>query len=242
MTETVQAPNDGGSPLSQTPTPGIAVVEPAAPAVVGTPAVDTGKPASAEAAKQPAVATGEATEAEKTLLNKDEGKKAEGAPEKYADFTVPEGSTLDTAVAKEAGELFKGLNLSQDSAQKLVDFYSAKSKESAEAPMKAWKDTQEKWISEVKADPEIGGKLDLVKTTVNKALSGLPPDMVKDFKAAMDYTGAGNNPAFIRTLYRLASMVTEGSHVAGRGPVEVSNPSGKRPSAAEALFPNLSQG
>ena len=49
----------------------------------------------------------------------------EGAPETYADFTVPEGSTVSKEVIGEsATPLFRELGLSQDQAQKLVDFYS----------------------------------------------------------------------------------------------------------------------
>jgi hypothetical protein len=58
----------------------------------------------------------------------------------------------------------------------------------------------------------------------------------------MDMTGAGDNPAFILTFYRLAQRQTEGSHVAGRGP----SPGGQqRPgsadirSPAQDLWPNL---
>jgi hypothetical protein len=163
-------------------------------------------------------------------------------PEKYADFTVPEGYTLDPEIAKEAGELFKKTGLTQEAAQSFVDFYAAKTKEAFEAPFKAWTDTQEKWVNELKNDPEIGGKLDLVKATVSKAIDSLPPQMAKDFREAMEFTGAGNNPAFVRALYRLSSQLTEGRHIAGGGPVDVKNPSNKPPSAAAALYPNLAQG
>src|SRR6266550_4527689 len=126
-----------------------------------------------------------------------------GAPDKYADFTVPEGFTLDETVAKEAGDLFKGMNLPQAQAQQLVDFYVAKTREANEAPFKLWADTQEKWISEVKADPQIGSKLPQVKATISKAIDGLgDAKLASEFREAMDYTGAGNKPAFIRAFFK----------------------------------------
>lgn len=168
--------------------------------------------------------------------------KLAGPPEKYEDFKVPEGYVLDPEVAKEATDLFKETGLTQEGAQKFVDFYAAKTKEAFEAPFKAWADTQEKWVSELKNDPEIGGKLDLVKATVSKAIDGLPPQMAKDFRDAMEFTGAGNNPAFVRAFYALASKLTEGQHIAGRPTSSDGQQPGRKPTAAEAIFPNLAKG
>lgn len=211
---------------------------------------DQAKPATPEATSTPKPATEPAkpeAETDKSLLNQD-GKPVEGkpeeakpavAPDKYTDFKVPEGFKLDDAVAKEAGELFKGLNLPQEGAQKLIDFYSAKTLEAAEAPYKAYRDMQTKWVDEIKADPEIGEKLDEVKTVVGRAIDGLGnPKLAASFREAMDLTGAGNNPAFIRAFYKLAQKVTEGQHVAGRGPAAV-KPPGRGGSAAHNLYPNL---
>lgn len=184
----------------------------------------------------------------KSLLNQDAPKPdaATGAPEKYEAFTVPDGFTLDEAVATEAGTLFKGMNLSQADGQKLVDFYAAKTVEAAQAPFKAWKDTQEAWTADIKADPELGPKLDVVRATVAKAIDGLgDPKLASDFREAMDYTGAGNNPAFIKAFYRLSQKLTEGTHVAGRGPSpHGQTPTGQnaRPSLAAAIYPNLPAG
>lgn len=163
-----------------------------------------------------------------------------GAPEKYDSFKVPDGFTLDETVAKEAGDLFKGMNLNQAQAQQLVDFYTSKTSEAAAAPYQAWADTQDAWKAEIKADPEIGGKLDQVKASVGKLYDALgDPKLVSGFKEAMEFTGAGNNPAFVKALYKLSQMVTEGGAVRGRGPVEVKQPNGGPASAAKAIYPNL---
>ena len=53
-----------------------------------------------------------------------EPKPGSAAPESYTDFSVPEGHTLDAAAIESATPLFRELGLSQDQAQKLVDFYS----------------------------------------------------------------------------------------------------------------------
>lgn len=164
-----------------------------------------------------------------------------GAPETYSNWNVPEGFTLDETVSKEIGGIFKGLNLSQEQGQKLVDFYTAKTAESANQPYQVWQETQEQWIKEVKADRELGPRLNEVKTTISRAIDGLnDPKLARDFREAMDFTGAGNNPAFIRAFWKLAQMVTEGGHVAGGGPsAQGQRRQGESPSAARAMYPNL---
>ena len=52
--------------------------------------------------------------------NKEE--KPAGAPDQYEAFKVPEGVTIDETAATEFGTLAKELNLTQENAQKLVDY------------------------------------------------------------------------------------------------------------------------
>src|SRR5262245_53151779 len=65
------------------------------------------------------------------------------APEKYEDFKVPEGYTLDGEVGKEASAMFKELNLPQEAAQRLVDFYVKQTQEAFDQPYKAYIDMRE---------------------------------------------------------------------------------------------------
>jgi hypothetical protein len=177
----------------------------------------------------------------KSLLN-EEGAK-EGAPEKYTDFTVPEGFTLDEQVAKDAGELFKRLDLSQPHAQELVDFYIKQTKEAFEAPFNAYQDKRQEWRDEINGDPEIGGtKLNGVKASIGKLIDSFGDRKIAEaFREAMDFTGAGDNPAVVRGLYALSKRLNEGAAVRGNGP----SPEGQRApgsgerSAAQALYPNL---
>jgi hypothetical protein len=135
------------------------------------------------------------------------------------------------------------MNLDQSAAQKLVDFYVGKTNEAVNAPYEAWRQTQQEWVKQVKADPVIGPRLNEVTNTISRAIDGLgDAKLAQDFREAMDYTGAGNNPAFIRAFYKLAQKVTEGGHVAGRGPSEAGQRrQGEVPSAAAAMYPNLSR-
>lgn len=187
------------------------------------------------------------SETKPSLLNegekKDEKTESKGAPDKY-EFKLPEGYELNEGVNKEASELFKGLNLDNAGAQKLVDFYIAKTQEAADAPYKMYSEYREQQQALVKADPEIGPYLAKVKETVSKAIDSLgDPKLATEFRAAMDLTGAGDNLAFVKAFYKLAQRLTEGTHVSGSGPSKFGQtPPGKAPqSAASAIYPHLPQ-
>lgn len=172
---------------------------------------------------------------------KDEGKKDElaaKAPEKYEAFKAPEGYELDQAALDKATPLFKELGLNQEQAQKAIDLYSTLHTENEKAISDHWKTTQDNWVKEIREDKEIGHKLPEVKATVSKALDLLGPELKKPFQEAMDLTGAGNNPAFVRGLFKLASMLTEGKHIPSGNPSKFANgeTAQKGPSA---LYPNL---
>jgi hypothetical protein len=167
---------------------------------------------------------------------------AQQAPEAYEDFKVPDGFELTEDVNKEIRSEFKGMNLSQVNAQKLVDMYVKHTREAYNQPFEAYKAMRETWVEEAKRHPEIGGNLDRVKQTIGRALDGLgDAALANEFRQAMDLTGVGDHPAFIRAFYRMAQRLTEGTPVTGRGPAPVTPPGG-RPTAASALYPNLPSG
>ena len=171
-----------------------------------------------------------------------ESKSESAAPATYTDFSVPEGHTLDAAAIESATPLFRELGLSQDQAQKLVDFYSTQVGK-INAENEGYMETlRTQWREELKADKDIGGKLDQVKVEIGRTLDRLPPVVRDNFKAAMDMTGAGDHPAVIKAIHAFALLIGEGTHVSGGGP----SPDGQsktgvasRPSAAQSMYPNL---
>lgn len=172
--------------------------------------------------------------------------KTDGAPEKYEAFTVPEGATLDPKAVEKATSIFKELGLNQANAQKLVDVYNELAAEAAAAPRKAYLDMTDGWLKEAQDHPDLRGKLgpgQEVNVRIAKLLDGVGDQkLASDFRAAMDLTGVGNHPAFIRLMDHFAKQLTEGTHVAGNGP----SPGGQsrpgtdtRPGAAAAMWPTL---
>ena len=76
-----------------------------------------------------------------------------GAPETYGDFALPEGYTLDDEVKEEIGKVFKGMNISQAGAQKLVDIYLKRVTAQKEADLNDLNARRKTWRSEVRKSP-----------------------------------------------------------------------------------------
>jgi hypothetical protein len=194
---------------------------------------------------------------ENTLLTAEdpaEDKPAEpapGAPEAYADFKLPEGATLDPAVIAEATPILKELNITQEGAQKLVDFFSKHTAASVDALFAKQREVRQEWAKEAKTLLEAapGGikqakaDLALAKNALFANPDGTPnTDKITKFNHFMDMTGAGDNPLFIEAFTKMAKLYNEGKPVTGGGPSKFGQtaPGGGRPSIAAAVYPNLS--
>lgn len=166
-----------------------------------------------------------------------------GAPEQYEAFKLPEGVELKPDTLTSAQELFKGLGLTQEAAQSLVDFHTKQMTEAANAPVNAYNEMREGWKTAAKADPEIGPKQAKIQENLGKAFDTLGnPKLVADFKEAMNLTGVGDHPAFIKVLNTWAQSIIEPGNVRGSGPSEHGqNDKGQnqRPSVAQGMYPNL---
>jgi len=170
---------------------------------------------------------------------KPEGEKpAEVKPEAFdaKALKLPEGVEVDEATMGKFSELAKETGLSQEAAQKLFDLHQETIKAATEQSTRLWSETQTNWVNEVKADKDIGGdKLPGVQQVIGKILDN-PEFAATGVKEAFNLTGAGNNPAILKTFYNMAKALTEGQHVAG-------NPARNMPaSAADAMYPHLKQG
>jgi hypothetical protein len=176
-----------------------------------------------------------------------------GVPETYQ-FRAPDNYTIDPAALAEATPVFKELGLTQDQAQRLVDIQIAREIALAKAPDEAVRQMRDSWRGKTTSDPELlatvdknSGKtgMDAVKVNIARTLAVLPVDLQVEFKDAMNLTGAGDHPAFVKAFNKLAAFVTEGSHVAGNGPApggQVKPGTSARPTAAEAMYPTLPRG
>lgn len=144
-------------------------------------------------------------------------KSNEPAPEPFDEskLTLPEGFEKGENWEKFTN-IAKGLSHSQ--AQELIGLAEASVKAREEAVFGRWHEQITNWQKEIKADQELGGtNFETMKQTVAKVLDNpeLSDPGVRD---ALAHTGAGSNPALVRTLYRWAKALTEGASVAGGAP------------------------
>lgn len=205
-------------------------------------------PAGDAAAGSPALAAESAvTGQESTLLGEAKAEPAAGEGEKPAaptpfdpkDFTPPEGLELSEKDQEVLGGIAQKHGLSKEAMTDLLGEYATRVKSVQDAAAQAYLETNKKWQDEVRADPEIGGdKLDGVLKTIGTVM-GDPAITAPGFQEALNLTGAGNNPAIIKTFYKMAQRITEGGHVGG-------SPSGSKAEqpkrGASAMYPNLPTG
>ncbi len=125
----------------------------------------------------------------------------------YGEFKLPEGVTVDAESLKPATELFAETGLSQDQAQKFIDLAMARETAAAHKSVQAFVDLQNQWVSEIKADPDIGG--DRLKTSLASANRAIDRLNVPGLREALNFTGAGNHPAIVKAFVRLGQMIAE---------------------------------
>jgi hypothetical protein len=140
----------------------------------------------------------------KTLLSDGEDK---GAPEKYADFTVPKGIEIDKPLLEAAMPVLKELGLSQAKAQKLVDMFAARQQAADKALNDSFTNEMTQWQTKAKADKEFGG--DTFDANLGKAKSAIDKFGTPELKKLLNETGIGNHPEIVRFAFRVGKLIAE---------------------------------
>ena len=175
----------------------------------------------------PAPATADATPANSQTPAPDAKPAApQGAPENYAPFTLPDGANMDDAGLTAFAEFAKGLNLTQDAAQSMLNQLApAAAKRQAEqlAAMRA------EWQGQTKADPELGKPENLA--VVKEALTKFGDAELNEL---LEGSGLIDHPAIVRAFLKAGRAVSQDKVVTGRTP-------GQSPhaSVAQRLYPNM---
>jgi len=151
------------------------------------------------------------------------------SPTHYGEFKMPEGMNIDSGTLDQAHALFSEARLPQEQAQKFIDLAVARERSFAERGVKAFVDMQNKWVSEIKADPDIGGaRMNASLASAARAIDRLA---VPGLKEALSFTGAGNHPAVVKAFVRLGQMISEDRFAPGHAAA----PTASR-SAAETIY------
>lgn len=197
----VQTPPAGTPPAANPPASTPPVGDPAAS--LSTPPVP---PAENPPAEPPKPAEGDP--AAKKDEKKDGEKPKEGAPEKYAEFKMPEGAKLDPADFDAFTAMARADNLSQEQAQKYLDLASARMAQMHQNQSQAWQNRVEGWRQETISDPEIGGAN--FKTNQEHVLRAVNKFGVPGLTELLN-SGVGNNPALFKTFLNIGKAMAESS-------------------------------
>lgn len=194
-------------------TPPLPVVEdalPADPPKVEEPAkVD--EPAKVE---EPAKAEEPAKVDEPTKTEDEKADEAPVVPEAY-ELKAPDDGELDPKLVEQATPVFKELGLTNDAAQKVVDFYASTvlpevaQTVQTETLRLLGMDGMADWAKQIKADPEVGGaNFEKAQTVVAQARDAFASD---ELKALLETTRLGNHPEVFKLFHKLGTAIGEGS-------------------------------
>lgn len=227
------APDDTGTPSLMDATPAPQPESDNAP----TPEGETPEQ-KAERETNEAKAAADAEEARRAALTDEERaaedkakadaeKEAEGAPEAYDDFNLPEGVELDAAIADEFKAAAKELNLSQAKAQQLVDLGTKMSQSWTDRAIEAFDARATGWREAAMADAEFGGQK--LNETLPVAVKAREQFGTPELKTLLDEFRLGDHPEVIRFFYRVGKATSEDSFV------QQGKPGGDK-SAADLLY------
>lgn len=177
---------------------------PAAPAIEtpATPAAGTLLEAGALAATETPEATPEPEAPAEPPADDADAQNAK--PVEYAEFTLPEGITLDTAAVEAFKPIAAELGLNQEQAQKLVNLRAEQVRQEAEA----YAAQMTEWANTAKTDAELAGgqgfDANLASACATYAKVATP-----ELRGLLDSTGYGNHPEVVRMFYRIGKQLGE---------------------------------
>lgn len=141
----------------------------------------------------------------------DAKKAAKGAPEKYADFTVPDGIEVNQPMLEEFKVTAKELNLTQEAAQKLVDLQVKHVKGISDDLLKTFNETLITWKKE--AVQELGADYKKELVYAGKAIEkfGTP-----ELRKILNQTGVGNHKELVKFFVKVGKTISEDTIVDGK--------------------------
>lgn len=141
---------------------------------------------------------------------------AEGAPETYAEFQLPDGMQVDTQAVERFTPLFKELDLSQEKAQKLVSAFADMRQEEQGQSLKFWEEQVDSMKQETQEyfKAETVEKVALAGKAIDKALS---KERAAELRQFFNDTGLGNKAHLTELLAFYGKMVSPDPFVENGG-------------------------
>ena len=138
---------------------------------------------------------------------------------------MPEGMETDNLALEEAVPLFKDLNLPQEQAQKLVDFYASRVGAQAKEYNKVVDGWKEETLKVLGDDSEEG------LSVANKFIDKFGNEKVRE---VLKETGLGNHPEVVQMFVKAGKTFASDGFVAGDKKNQPTDPE----SIARRMFPN----
>lgn len=150
-------------------------------------------------------------------------------PEEYAEFTLPEGYTMDEDLGTELKATAKEMGLTQSQAQKLADMGAKQSAKFQAMQSDALQKARSTWETEAKADKDYGGE----RFGENLAVAKKAMDAYAspELKTLLNQTGLGSHPEFIRLMWKAGQSISQDRFDVGRD-----TPQGATRSQADRLY------
>ena len=165
------------------------------------------------------------------------------------DFQLPEGFDFADDRRGATVDFINKYQLPPEAVKEFLELNSgwsvadvtAREAAQAEAQAKAWEATHSAWVEQIKADPQIGGdKLQATTSDIADLLLTFTLDendqpnkaAETELREAFNLTGAGNHPAIVKFLARIANttLVKEGGPHPSSDGSESDRPRGLYPS------------
>ena len=204
---------------------------------VSTPTANAAPAAKPAATQQEAPANQAPQAADAAKAVGDQAPEApKGAPEKY-EFKSPGEKNFDNEVMTSFSDIAKELNLTQDSAQKILDKVGSKMQERHAAGLAA---LSQEWAQASTADKEFGG--DGLQQNLAIAKKALDTLGTPELRSLLHQSPLGNHPELIRFFYRTGKAISEDQQVVTGGTSGSNKPAVRDfATAAAALYSNQSQ-
>lgn len=141
---------------------------------------------------------------------------APAVPDKYADFKLADGLTLDADTLAQVQAEAKTRGLDQAGAQSLAEYTAKLNKSSTERTLTKLAAERTAWADASKADPEFGGE----KLAENLATAKLARDKYASPKLVelLESTGLGSHPEVVRFFLNVGKTLQPDTNVNGSPP------------------------
>jgi hypothetical protein len=139
----------------------------------------------------------------------------------------------------EAQTVLAAAGVAPDKAQPLIDLFGKAMKAATDAKTAAVATRDAAWLAETNALPEFTGPTRETSLASIKRLMdeyGTP-----EAKAALDSSGVGNNPALVKMMHKIASVLTEGTPAPATKPAPNASGKAKPTTIGGSLYPNLAE-